>query len=186
MGSGPLSVAEYAAAVTRCVDAARCVEDLVAAIAPLKRRLLANECLIPDICRDGLESVAYTRNLLYGDPDGRFSILALVWNPQRESPVHDHENWGVVGAYTSGIQVTEYSAPLADGSLQPKPTVTLAAGDVVTIVPPRLMNIHKMGNPGREPVVTVHTYGDRALACRVYNPQNGKANDVQLKYHHVL
>ena len=183
---GCLTVAEYAEAVTRIVDRARSVQEAVDAIAPLKELLLANERLIPPICFEGLESVNYTRNLLYVDPTGRFSVLALVWNPGRESPVHDHENWGVVGCYTEGIRVTDYHAPAADGSMAEKGILTLPRGQVVKICPPPTHKIHKMGNPGTTPVITIHTYGDRALACRVYHPQTGKANDMQLKYHHVV
>ena len=32
----------------------------------------------------------YTRHLLHADPNGLFSILALVWGPGQGSPVHGH------------------------------------------------------------------------------------------------
>src|SRR5262245_9489141 len=32
----------------------------------------------------------YTRHVLYGDPAGRFTILALAWNQGQFSPPHAH------------------------------------------------------------------------------------------------
>lgn len=182
----PLSVQEYAARVTAIIESATSIEAAVDAIAPLKKELLGNPDLLPPVCFEGLDSVNYKRNLLYCDPEGRFSILALVWNPQRESLVHDHENWGVVGTYTPGIKVTNYGPPAADGSMKETLSAILEGGKVIKIVPPRATNIHKMGNPGKKPVVTIHTYGDRALACRTFNPKTGETKDVQLVYHQVL
>lgn len=180
------TVREYAAEVTRILETAESIDSAVNAIAPLKRRLLDNPDLVPPICYEGLADVKYTRNLLYGDPEGRFVVMALVWNPAKESPVHDHETWGVVGTYTAGIHVTNYSEPEKDGRLRELNTARLDAKRVVKILPPRESNIHKMGNPGTDPVVTIHTYGDRALAARIYDPGSGEKSDVALKYHHVV
>src|SRR5436853_5588404 len=35
----------------------------------------------------------YTRRVLYGDPAGRFTILALIWGAGQFSPVHAHRTW---------------------------------------------------------------------------------------------
>ena len=42
--------------------------------------------------RDG-----YSSHLLYSEPGGAFSIVALVWCPGQVTPVHDHVTWCVFG-----------------------------------------------------------------------------------------
>src|SRR5690348_8595254 len=40
------------------------------------------------------EHAGYT---LYVEPDGSFSITAVVWRPGQQTPVHDHTTWCVFG-----------------------------------------------------------------------------------------
>ena len=39
----------------------------------------------------------YARHLLHGDLQGRFSILAIVWDHGQSSPIHGHHCWCAVG-----------------------------------------------------------------------------------------
>lgn len=178
---------DYVEGVTRLVDECTPTADLVAAIEPLKRKLIACEGIVPKSCFDGLDDVPYTRNLLHADPEGRFTVMAVVWGAGRSTPAHDHETWGVVGVHDGAIDVTDYCSPCReDGHLDKKGNRTLTTGDVCCIVPPRTENIHKMHNSSAAPVVTIHTYGDPAKRCRIYDPASGNATDRELRFHHVL
>ena len=182
---GCFSLEDYVAELTRLVETTGDVNRLVDQVAPLKHRLLENADLVPETFREGLERVPYTRNLLYADPEGRFTVMAVVWGPGRETPVHDHESWGVVGGYAEAMEVTNFR-PVPGSGLEPADPVVLKAGDVVRIVPPRELNIHKMANRGTAPSMTIHTYGDPARLCNVYDPKTGRANPCELTFHHVL
>ena len=39
----------------------------------------------------------YAQNLLWCDPFERFCVVSFVWAPKANTPVHDHEMWGLVG-----------------------------------------------------------------------------------------
>ena len=38
---------------------------------------------------------AYRSHVLHTEPDGSFSIVALVWRPGQATPIHDHVTWCV-------------------------------------------------------------------------------------------
>ncbi len=182
-----ISLDDYVTEVTRLVSEASDVGSLVEAIRPLKARLLESADLLPESFREGLDEVPYTRNLLHADPEGRFVVMALVWREGAETPVHDHHTWGVVGCYDREMEVVNFSAPNPeDGHLDPEPKGRLGRGEVVGIVPPRELNIHKMLNHSGGIARTIHTYGDPARICRVYDPETGRATDCRLKFHHQL
>ena len=47
---------------------------------------------------------SYRSHVLHTEPDGSFSIVALVWRPGQVTPIHDHVTWCVFGV----IQGEEY------------------------------------------------------------------------------
>ncbi|MEZ6194861.1 MAG: cysteine dioxygenase family protein [Planctomycetota bacterium] len=182
-----MTLDEYVGAVTELMDSGRPLNEIVEAIVPLKRRLLATPGLVPDRFLEGLDQVPYTRNLLHSDPQGRFSVIALAWAPGKQSPIHDHQSWGVVGTYHSEIEVIDYAPPAEDGSLAESGRCMAHEGDVIAILPPRTHNIHRMSNAaGTAPTYTIHTYGDPATLCRVYDPKDGRSCDRPLRFHHAL
>ena len=48
----------------------------------------------------------YRTHTLHVEPDGSFSIIALVWRPEQMTRIHDHVTWCVFGV----IQGVEYAA----------------------------------------------------------------------------
>jgi hypothetical protein len=51
----------------------------------------------------------YKSEVLYSEPDGSLSIVALVWRPGQVTPIHDHVTWCVFGV----IQGVEREEPFA-------------------------------------------------------------------------
>ena len=182
-------ISEYAGEVARLLEAGLTGAELVGKIAPLKQRLLETPDLIPDVCHQGLDENPYTRSLLYADPAGRFTVMACVWAPSRQSLPHDHTAWGVVGAYRDGIEVVDYDVAdqetrtLVERSPGRRP---LHRGDVMRILPPREHNIHVMANSGPTASISIHTYGDSARECRTYNLRTGQTTDRNLVFHHEI
>src|SRR5688572_23601887 len=63
--------------------------------------------LAPALTRDDLLDLAqcepdpncYRQHILHVEPDGSFSIVALVWLPGQATPIHDHVCWCVVDVH---------------------------------------------------------------------------------------
>ena len=79
--------------------------------------------LLPARLRQGDPS-CYQSHLLYCEPDGSFSISAMVWLPGQETIIHDHVAWCVTGV----LQGREYEeifeeklAPSTKYGIQPQP-----------------------------------------------------------------
>lgn len=41
----------------------------------------------------------YRQHVLHAEPDGSFSVVALVWLPGQETAIHDHVSWCVAGVH---------------------------------------------------------------------------------------
>ena len=103
----------------------------------------------------------YQRHTLYRDEAGEFTILALVWLPGQETPIHGHMAWGAVGLYSGELQVTNYEIfGTRGGSLNLKQTSEFIAkeGDA-TSVTGGIDDIHKIKNVSSKPAISIHVYG---------------------------
>ncbi|MBY0437859.1 MAG: cysteine dioxygenase family protein [Burkholderiales bacterium] len=100
----------------------------------------------------------YTRHLLYADPNGLFSILALVWGPGQGSPVHGHHTWCCVGVYAG--ELTESFYRLSPGDPHPVEvrTVTRPAGDSC-FDSGTDGGIHRIVNRSGSIAISIHIYG---------------------------
>jgi 3-mercaptopropionate dioxygenase len=122
--------------------------------AALRPRLPGPQILTPEQ-RYG-DPLGYRCHLLHAEPDGSFSVLALVWRPGQETAVHDHVTWGVTGVI-QGAEFEERFDLCDDGWLTQAGTGQLAAGEVAAFAPPG--DIHRVRNTGRETTVSLHVYG---------------------------
>jgi 3-mercaptopropionate dioxygenase len=133
--------------------------DLLAALAPeMRRALVEPNLLAPEHCCPPAGS--YVQHTLYGDPAGRFSLVALVWRPCSASPIHDHHAWGLAGVYRGRELETRYvwcDRPGTTPGLRPDESREVCAGEVLPIVPPS--DIHRVLSPGPLPTISLHLYG---------------------------
>ena len=101
----------------------------------------------------------YRQHVLHVEPDGSFSVVALVWLPGQDTPVHDHVSWCVVGVHRGEEHETIYE--LAGGEADPHLLVTgrtiSPVGSVAALVPPG--DIHRVENGGNSVAVSLHIYG---------------------------
>ena len=99
----------------------------------------------------------YTRHLVYADPNGLFSILAIVWGPGQGSPVHGHHTWCAVGVYAG--EITESHYRLSPGDLHPIEvrTVRRTAGD--SCFDSGREGIHRIVNRSDSIAISIHVYG---------------------------
>jgi 3-mercaptopropionate dioxygenase len=95
--------------------------------------------------------------LLHVEPDGTFSILAIVWRPGQVTRIHDHVTWCVFGVI-EGAQLEEIFTPGGNGEfLIPAGRRMNVTGQVSGFAPPG--DIHRVGNPGGRTAISIHVYG---------------------------
>lgn len=91
-------------------------------------------------------------HLLHAEPDGGFSVLAVIWRPGQDTRIHDHITWCVVGVL-QGIEHEE----LYDEQLNLIGTNDNHPGEVTGFAPPG--DIHRIVNTGTETAISLHVYG---------------------------
>jgi predicted metal-dependent enzyme (double-stranded beta helix superfamily) len=94
----------------------------------------------------------YQGHTLHVEPDGSFSIVALVWRPGQITRIHDHVTWCTFGV----IQGVEHEE-LFDADLNLIGRSENHVGDVSGFAPPG--DIHRVHNTGTETAISIHVYG---------------------------
>lgn len=99
----------------------------------------------------------YRSHALHTEPDGSFSIVALVWRPGQMTRIHDHVTWCVFGV----IQGTEYEELFTLDEerecLVEAGSSASTSGDVSGFAPPG--DIHRVRNVGDRTAISIHVYG---------------------------
>jgi predicted metal-dependent enzyme (double-stranded beta helix superfamily) len=100
---------------------------------------------------------SFRSHVLHVEPDGAFSIVALVWLPGQVTPIHDHVTWCVFGV-VQGVEHEELFMIGDDGEcLVEAGNATNRAGDVSAFAPPG--DIHRVRNVGGQTAISIHVYG---------------------------
>jgi predicted metal-dependent enzyme (double-stranded beta helix superfamily) len=150
------------------------VEDVRAAVArglaPDVTAYLVGERLAPHLgARDLLapeqyegDAHTYRQHLLHAEPDGGFSLVALVWMPGQCTPVHDHVSWCVTGVHRGEEHERRYRLlPAGEaggvGRLVATEDVVNRTGEVCGFAPPG--DIHRVWNGCEDKAVSIHVYG---------------------------
>ena len=94
----------------------------------------------------------YVGHTVHVEPDGSFSIVALVWRPGQLTRIHDHVTWCVFGVI-QGIEHEE----LFDAGLNLIGEADNHVGDVSGFAPPG--DIHRVHNTGDVTAISLHVYG---------------------------
>ena len=103
------------------------------------------------------DPAGYQSHLLYAEPDGSFSISAMVWMPGQQTMIHDHVAWCVTGVL-QGREYEEIFALTDDGrALRATARAVNLAGAVGGFAPPG--DIHRVRNTGDTVAISMHVYG---------------------------
>src|SRR3954467_14581609 len=94
----------------------------------------------------------YTAHNLFVEPDGSFSIIALVWRPGQRTRIHDHVTWCAF-AVIQGVEHEE----LFDADLNLIARSANHVGDVSGFAPPG--DIHRVHNTTADTAISIHVYG---------------------------
>jgi len=157
------AVADAECAGMRCRAVEEALMEAVQPGAPL---------LPPDLRRPDPDH--YARHLVHRDPQGRFSVIAMVWGPGQGTPIHDHGGlWCVECVMQGKIQVRAYrptdpDAPTADVDFTCAEVIDAGLGEAGHLIPP--LDHHVICNPHDQVAVTLHVYGGDLDWCRVFEP----------------
>ncbi len=141
------------AAVTRnadWADTASYVADALRANLPPPGLLLT-----PDQCAGEYGTTRSHR--LHVEPDGSFSMVAIVWQPGAQTRIHDHVTWCVFGVL-AGVEYEDLYTLAEDGStlIEAGSNANLT-GEVSGFAPPG--DIHRVRNIGDTTAISLHIYG---------------------------
>jgi len=171
--SAPASHQADPAAIAATVTGT-CPDSLVRAVRAEVRRGLGWQCtadrvatalhaslpdpaaILPASLRRG-DPAGYQSHLLYAEPDGTFSVSAMVWMPGQQTMIHDHVAWCVT-AVLQGREYEEIFALADDGrALSLAARNVNPAGAVSGFAPPG--DIHRVRNTGDTVAISMHVYG---------------------------
>jgi predicted metal-dependent enzyme (double-stranded beta helix superfamily) len=146
-------VAAVRAEVRRGLDWQRTAGVVAAA---LRANLPDPGALLPASLLRG-DPAGYQSHLLYAEPDGTFSVSAMVWLPGQQTPVHDHVAWCVTGVLQGREDEEVFALADAGRSLRIAARHVNPAGTVSGFAPPG--DIHRVSNTGGGVAVSMHIYG---------------------------
>ena len=103
------------------------------------------------------DPATYRCHVLHTEPDGSFSVTAMVWRPGQVTPVHDHVTWCVFGV-VQGVEYEELYTLSADGRYLTEAGQNASQpGEVSGFAPPG--DIHRVRNVGDGIAISLHVYG---------------------------
>ena len=125
--------------------------------AALEAQLGRDDLLAPEHTEGDPE--CYRSHILHVEPDGSYSVVALVWLPGQVTPVHDHVSWCVVGVYRGDEEEIRYRMVSSAEAPHLVPTGRRVnrQGTTSCLTPPG--DIHLVRNASTGKVISIHVYG---------------------------
>jgi 3-mercaptopropionate dioxygenase len=114
----------------------------------------------PDILTEAQrrgDPAGYRSHLLHTEPDGSFSVLAVVWLPGQVTPVHDHVTWCAFGVLQGTEREELFSLADDRGRLLPAGRAENTTGQVSGFAPPG--DIHRVRNTDAGVTISLYVYG---------------------------
>ena len=148
------AVAELAAAVAAACEGAP--EEMSRRVQAALVRAAADPTLLSPAEREPRED-RYARHVIHSDAQGRFTILSIVWGPGQFSAPHAHHTWCGYAVRQNSLRETLY-AMNTKGKAEPVRTEPRNPG-FSCFAEAGLDQIHKLGNPGGAPAISIHVYG---------------------------
>ncbi len=137
--------------------------------AKLLGELVKHDDWLPDSAAK-VPAHGYAQNLLWCDPFERFCVVSFVWAPSANTPVHDHQMWGLVGMLRGSETSLHFTRHPETGVLVPGELNKLEPGEVEVLVPaPRNPggDIHQVTNAlADQGSISIHVYGGNIGAVR--------------------
>jgi len=114
--------------------------------------------LLSELESKPLSEQSYTRHVLHADPEGRFTVAALVWGPTHSSPVHAHHTWCAYRVLKGELSESHYAWDSGTEKAFLCNKVKRTAGQSVC-GNAGLELIHRLANESQQPAISLHVYG---------------------------
>ncbi|MFD0363561.1 cysteine dioxygenase [Nocardia sp. GCM10030253] len=151
-------LADLVCAVREIVRLERPPAEAARLVAGRIEGFLAQPDLLPAEYREGAPD-RYRQHLVHTEDDGSFSVVALVWQPGQQTPIHDHVAWCVAGVYEGAETERRYElrGEGVTARLVAADDAINNAGTACGFAPPG--DIHLVRNSGTSTVISIHVYG---------------------------
>jgi predicted metal-dependent enzyme (double-stranded beta helix superfamily) len=184
--SPTFTLSDYVRTIESVLDRRPANKVIIREVSLATKQLVADDRWLDERFRVGSPD-CYTRHLLHKDPQNRFVVLSLVWQPGQMTPIHDHACWGVMGIVENMLEEVCYDR-LDDGSradfadLEQSRGTDVGQGGVAYLLPP-YEEIHRIGNTSGKPTVSLHVYGRDLDEINVFDAHTGKVSPMRIKYY---
>ena len=131
--------------------------DMPGRIRTALARAAADPALLDDADRQP-HAEGYARRVIYADPTGRFTILAIVWAAGQFSPAHAHHTWCAYAVCDGELEETLFRWNPASKVAEPLRTQARSSG-YTCFAEAGLDQIHTLGNASARPAISIHVYG---------------------------
>jgi len=118
----------------------------------------STERLVEQVMSMPYSAQTYTRHILYTDPAGMFTVVALRWDPRQGSPVHAHYTWCAYRVLGGDLTESHFEWDRSAEQAYLFNRVTRAAGQSVC-GHGGMDFIHRLSNEGDHTAVSIHVYG---------------------------
>ena len=112
----------------------------------------------------------YARRLVHRDPQRGYSIVAMTWDGNQGTSLHDHAGlWCVESVWLGSIEVLTYEMMEQRDALfrfEKRGSMRAGVGSAGCLIPPH--DYHVIRNPTAERAVSVHIYGGDMAYCNVF------------------
>jgi predicted metal-dependent enzyme (double-stranded beta helix superfamily) len=149
------SVAMLMAEIGEACDGA--AGDMADRVQRALRRAVASQGLLTGEFR-APRAGCYARHTIASDPGGRFTVLSIVWAPGQFSPPHAHDTWCAYAVAENTLTETLFDFDPTSGKAIPADVSRRAPG-YACFAPAGLEQIHRLGNAGDVPAISLHVYG---------------------------
>ena len=146
-------------------------EPNASAVCPTNlRRILSAYAIVPAAHLTSTQLAGspdkYVRHVLHGDPNGRYTVVAIIWRAGHHTPVHGHFTWCGYRVLTGSLVEEQFRCGSRDGipntarldRVVKTRSIDLAPGHVATTAAGRGYP-HRLAHGGGSPAVSLHIYG---------------------------
>jgi len=121
--------------------------------------------------------------LMYRAGEGDLGLFSLVVDPGKQTPVHDHLCWGLVGLYRGQQNERVYQRHAGGEAGDLAGERLLERGGIYSLVPPE-GDIHSVATVSTEPSISIHLLGSD-IGCmwrHRYDTAAGTVHDFRSGY----
>lgn len=154
--AGPHALDELITALRGQLDPDRDWSATAAGVAAVLRAQRPAPSFLTATEREGTPGQAAAHRL-HVEPDGSFSVLAIVWRRDQWTRPHDHVSWCVFATLAGEVTEDLYELDTRSATLVAAGRRDCPTGTVRCEVPPG--DIHRVGNRHGDPAITLHVYG---------------------------